>query len=43
MIQIIDYGLGNTGSIFNILKKIGIQSEIINDQIIKVPIYFLIY
>lgn len=33
MIQIIDYGLGNTGSIFNMLKKIGIKSEIIDNPL----------
>ena len=33
MIQIIDYGLGNTGSIYNMLKKIGIKSEIIDNPI----------
>lgn len=32
MIQIIDYGLGNTGSIFNMLKKIGVEAEIINSH-----------
>ena len=33
MIQIIDYGLGNTGSIFNMLKKIGVESEIVDNPI----------
>ena len=33
MIQIIDYGLGNTGSIFNMLKKIGIESEIVDNPL----------
>lgn len=31
MITIIDYGLGNLGSIKNMLKKIGVVSEITND------------
>lgn len=31
MIIIIDYGLGNLGSIKNMLKKIGVASEITND------------
>ncbi len=31
MITIIDYGMGNTGSIVNMLKKIGIQSQITSD------------
>jgi glutamine amidotransferase len=31
MVVIIDYGLGNLGSIKNMLNKIGIQSEISND------------
>lgn len=33
MIQIIDYGLGNTGSIFNMLKKIGVESEIVDNPL----------
>ena len=28
MITIIDYGLGNLGSVKNMLKKIGVESEI---------------
>lgn len=31
MITIIDYGMGNLGSIKNMLKKIGIESEITNE------------
>jgi glutamine amidotransferase len=31
MITIIDYGMGNTGSIVNMLKKIGIKSQITSD------------
>jgi len=31
MITIVDYGLGNLGSIFNILKKIGVKSVITSD------------
>jgi imidazole glycerol-phosphate synthase subunit HisH len=31
MITIIDYGMGNTGSIVNMLKKIGINSQITSD------------
>ena len=31
MITIINYGLGNLGSIFNMLKKIGVKSVISND------------
>ena len=31
MITIIDYGMGNTGSIVNMLKKIGIKSRITSD------------
>jgi glutamine amidotransferase len=31
MISIIDYGLGNLGSIRNMLKKIGVPSQITND------------
>jgi glutamine amidotransferase len=31
MITIIDYGMGNLGSIQNMLKKIGVQSQITND------------
>jgi len=30
MIIIIDYGMGNLGSIYNMLKKIGVQSKITN-------------
>jgi len=30
MITIINYGLGNIGSIKNMLKKIGVQAEIID-------------
>jgi glutamine amidotransferase len=33
MIQIIDYGLGNTGSIYNMLKKIGVKSEIVDNPV----------
>ena len=32
MITIIDYGMGNTGSIVNMLKKIGIKSQITSDS-----------
>ena len=32
MIVIIDYGLGNLGSIYNMLKKIGIASKISNNK-----------
>lgn len=32
MITIIDYGMGNLGSIKNMLKKIGVESEITNDR-----------
>jgi len=35
MIGIIDYGVGNIGSIHNMLKKIGVQSEIVS-QVDKV-------
>src|SRR5690606_35985053 len=31
MIVIVDYGLGNLGSIVNMLKKVGFRSEIIKD------------
>ena len=31
MITIIDYGLGNLGSVKNMLKKIGVESEISKD------------
>lgn len=31
MVTIVDYGLGNLGSIGNMLKKIGVQSQITND------------
>ena len=31
MVVIIDYGLGNLGSIKNMLKKIGVEAEITND------------
>lgn len=31
MITIVNYGLGNLGSIYNMLKKIGVQSQIISD------------
>lgn len=31
MITIIDYGMGNTGSIVNMLKKIGVNSQITSD------------
>lgn len=31
MIAIIDYGMGNLGSIVNMFKKIGVQAEITND------------
>ncbi len=33
MIQIVDYGLGNTGSIYNMLKKIGVKSEIVDNPV----------
>lgn len=32
MITIIDYGMGNLGSIKNMLKKIGVESEITNNK-----------
>ena len=32
MITIIDYGMGNLGSIFNMFKKIGVQSNITSDK-----------
>ena len=37
MISIVDYGVCNLSSIFNMLKQIGIKSKIINtpDEIIK--------
>lgn len=31
MITIVDYGLGNLGSIFNMLKKLNVKSEIVSD------------
>ena len=31
MITIVDYGLGNLGSVLNMLKKIGVQAEITGD------------
>ena len=31
MITIIDYGVGNLGSIFNMLKHIGVEAEIVSD------------
>lgn len=31
MITIVDYGLGNLGSIFNMLKKINVKSEIVSN------------
>ena len=31
MIAVIDYGLGNLGSIKNMLKKIGVDSQITSD------------
>lgn len=33
MITIVDYGMGNLGSIFNMFKKIGVQSKITSDKI----------
>lgn len=32
MITIVDYGMGNLGSIFNMFKKIGVQSKITSDK-----------
>ncbi|MFO0478606.1 MAG: imidazole glycerol phosphate synthase subunit HisH, partial [Bacteroidota bacterium] len=32
MITIIDYGMGNLGSIFNMFKKIGVQSNVTSDK-----------
>lgn len=32
MITIIDYGMGNIGSIFNMFKRIGVESEITGDK-----------
>jgi len=32
MIAIIDYGVGNSGSIVNMLKKVGVKSTITNDR-----------
>jgi glutamine amidotransferase len=32
MIAIIDYGLGNSGSIRNMLKKVGVESSITADE-----------
>jgi glutamine amidotransferase len=39
MITIIDYGMGNIGSIFNMLKKIGVKSQIASEpeEIAKAP------
>ena len=31
MITIIDYGMGNLGSVFNMFKKIGVVSKITSD------------
>lgn len=31
MITIVDYGLGNLGSVFNMFKKIGVKSEVTSD------------
>lgn len=31
MITIVDYGMGNLGSVFNMFKKIGVQSQITSD------------
>ena len=31
MITIVDYGMGNLGSVFNMLKKIGVASKITSD------------
>ncbi|MGB1284635.1 MAG: imidazole glycerol phosphate synthase subunit HisH, partial [Polaribacter sp.] len=31
MITIVDYGMGNLGSVFNMFKKIGVQSKITSD------------
>lgn len=31
MITIVDYGMGNLGSVFNMLKKIGVEAEITHD------------
>ena len=31
MITIVDYGMGNLGSVFNMFKKIGIASKITSD------------
>lgn len=31
MITIVDYGLGNLGSVLNMMKKIGVQAEVTND------------
>jgi imidazole glycerol-phosphate synthase subunit HisH len=31
MITVIDYGIGNLGSVFNMLKKIGVEAEVTND------------
>lgn len=33
MITIVDYGLGNLGSIANMLRKIGVTSEVTNDPV----------
>ena len=32
MISIVDYKVGNLGSIYNMLKKIGVSSEITSDK-----------
>ena len=31
MITIVDYGMGNLGSVFNMFKKIGVASKITSD------------